>query len=205
LALVRFQQNFWKAKKVRLLDMPMTNRFNLLGYLFLLFSPTWIVSTAGQTTPTLKQSAPADWVQEKTTSTMRVAQFKTPKVNGDEEDAYLVLYYFGEGQGGDTTANIERWVGQMRQPDGKLSVEKAKSETLKINGLQVTTVDVSGTYVAETAPGSGTFHNKPNFRLRAAIVETPRGSYYVKYVGPEKTMAHWEESYLKYLKSFRFE
>src|SRR4029079_19585770 len=78
-----------------------------------------------------------------------------------------------------------------------------KQEQFETNGLKVTTVDVSGTYVAETAPGSGTFHNNAGYRLRAAVVETPNGSYYVKLVGPEKTVAQWNESFLSYLKSFQ--
>src|SRR5215211_7098572 len=89
---------------------------------------------------------PAGWVEEERTSSMRVAQYKLPKAPGDTEDASLVLYYFGPGQGGSAAANIERWVGQMKQPDGS-AAKGAKDEHLEANGLKVTTVDVSGTYV----------------------------------------------------------
>jgi len=88
----------------------------------------------------------------------------------------------------------------MKQADG----DSSKKENVEVNGLKVTTVDVAGTYVAETAPGSGTFLNKPGYRLRAAVVETSNGNYYVKLVGPEKTVAQWNESFLSYLKSFEF-
>ena len=151
----------------------------------------------------LKFRVPTGWVEEERTSSMRVAQYKLPKVEGDTEDASLVLYYFGQGQGGSTAANIERWLSQMKQADGS-PVKGAKDELLEANGLKVTTVDVSGTYVAETAPGSGTFHNKPAYRLRAAVVETPNGSYFVKLVGPEKTVTHWNDSFVTYIKSFEF-
>jgi hypothetical protein len=148
----------------------------------------------------LKFTVPAGWIEEERTSSMRVAQYRLPKAATENEDASLVLYYFGQGQGGSTTANIERWVGQMKQAEGS----SAKEEKLEVNGLKVTTVDVAGTYVAETAPGSGTFFNKPGQRLRAAVVETPNGSYYVKLVGPEKTVALWNESFVSYIKSFEF-
>jgi hypothetical protein len=150
----------------------------------------------------LKFTVPAGWVDEPRSSSMRVAQFKLPKAAGDADDASLVVYYFGQSQGGSIAANVERWVGQMKQPDGN-AVKDAKQEQFETNGLKVTTVDVSGTYVAETAPGSGTFHNNAGYRLRAAVVETPNGSYYVKLVGPEKTVAQWNESFLSYLKSFQ--
>lgn len=133
---------------------------------------------------------------------MRIAQYKLPKAAGDTEDASLVLYYFGQGQGGTTAANVERWVGQMKQADGS-SAKDAKQEQLEANGLKVTTVDVSGTYVAETAPGSGDFHNNPGYRMRAAVIETPNGSYFLKLVGPEKTVTQWNDSFLSYLKSFQ--
>ena len=67
---------------------------------------------------------------------MRVAQYRLPKAEGDTEDASLVLYYFGQGQGGSTAANIERWVGQMKQADGGSSKDKAKEENFEVNGLK---------------------------------------------------------------------
>lgn len=158
-----------------------------------------LLNTAFQKS-SLKFTVPAGWVEEERTSSMRVAQYRLPKAAPDTEDASLVLYYFGQGQGGSATANVERWVSQMKQAEGS----SPKQEGWEVNGLKVTTVDVSGTYVAETAPGSGTFHNKPGYRLRAAVVETPSGSYYVKLVGPEKTVTQWNESFLSYIKSFEF-
>jgi hypothetical protein len=163
-----------------------------------------------QTTPNakvageLKYKTPAGWVVDKPSSTMRVAQYKLPKAIGDAEDGVLVLYYFGERQGGTVQANMDRWIGQMQQPDGSSSKDRSKSEALTINGLKVTTVDVSGTYVAETAPGSGSFTNNPGYRLRAAVIETPKGSYYAKLVGPAKTIAQWADSFTAYLNSFEF-
>ena len=163
-----------------------------------------VLGVAAAQQSSLKFTVPAGWVEEERTSSMRVAQYKLPKADGDTEDASLVLYYFGQGQGGSTAANIERWVSQMKQADGSSSKEKAKEEQTDANGLKIATIDISGTYVAETAPGSGTFHNKPGYRLRAAVVETPRGSYFVKLVGPEKTVTQWNDSFLSYLRSFQF-
>ncbi len=152
----------------------------------------------------LKYKAPEGWLKENPTSNMRAAQYKLPKAAGDSEDASLVLYYFGQGQGGGTQANIDRWVNQMQQPDGSASSSKAKSESMTINGLKVTTVDVSGNYSAEMTPGSGSFSNNSNYRMRAAVIETPKGSYFVKLVGPAKTVAQWDEAFNTYLKSFEF-
>ena len=147
---------------------------------------------------------PDRWVTEKSSSAMRVAQYKLPKAEGDSEDASLVLYYFGATQGGTAQANIDRWISQMQQSDGGSSKDKARTDTMTVNGLKVTSVDVSGTYTAEMAPGSGTFHNDANYRLRAAVVETPKGNYFVKLVGPAKTVGRWEKTVTDYLRSFEF-
>ena len=152
----------------------------------------------------LKFKAPDGWTTEKASSTLRVAQYKLPKAEGDKDDASLVLYYFGSNQGGTPQANIDRWVGQMQQPDGSDSKAKAKTDAMTVNGLKVTTVDVTGTYTAEMAPGSQSFHNDENYRLRAAVIETPKGNYFVKLAGPANTIARWDQSYTDYLKSFEF-
>ncbi len=163
-----------------------------------------------QTTPAqnasgeLRFKAPDGWMTEKPTSSMRVAQYKLPKVEADKDDASLVLYYFGATQGGTAQANIDRWIGQMQQPDGSDSKSKAKTESMTVNGLNVSTVDVTGVYTAEMAPGSKTFHNDADYRLRAAVIETPKGNYFVKLAGPVKTIARWDKEYNDYLKSVEF-
>ncbi|PYS22081.1 MAG: hypothetical protein DMF72_14935 [Acidobacteria bacterium] len=152
----------------------------------------------------LHLKAPDGWVTETPSSSMRVGQYKLPKAEGDKEDASLVVYYFGATQGGSPQANIDRWIGQIQQPDGGDSKAKAKTETMTVNGLKVTTVDVTGLYTAEMAPGSKTFHNDANYRLRAAVIETPKGNYFVKLAGPDKTVARWDQSYNDFLKSVEF-
>jgi hypothetical protein len=157
-----------------------------------------------QTPGELKSKVPDGWVTEQPSSAMRKAQYKLPKVDGDSEDGELVLYFFGTGQGGTVQANIDRWVDQMQQADGSASKDKAKIETLTINGLKVTTVDISGTYTAQMSPGSDKHYNNSNSRLRAAVIETPKGNYFAKLIGPEKTVAHWDQSFNEYVKSLEF-
>jgi hypothetical protein len=133
---------------------------------------------------------------------MRVAEFVVPKAAGDSEDAEAIVYFFG-GSGGTVDANIDRWIAQVQQSDGSASKDKARRDTLTLNGLKVTTVDIAGTYVAEVRPGATERHNKPDFRLRAAVIETPRGPYYLKVTGPAKTMAAADADFKKFLASVR--
>jgi len=135
---------------------------------------------------------------------MRVAQFVLPRSMGDTLDAELVVYYFG-GSGGSVAANIDRWLGQVQQADGKPSAAVAQRQKRTVNGLSVTLVDVSGTYVAEMTPGATERHNNPNFRLRAGVIETPNGPYFIKLTGPAKTVAAWDKAFEQFVASLKFQ
>ena len=149
-------------------------------------------------------TAPSGWKAVPSSSSMRVAQYAIPRAAGDAADAELIVYYFG-GTGGTVEANIERWLGQMQQPDGKSSSAVAKRESRTVNGLKVTLVDVSGTYIAEMTPGSAQRHNSPGFRLRAAVIETANGPYFVKMTGPARTVAAAEKPFEQFLASLKYQ
>lgn len=155
---------------------------------------------------TLKFDAPAGWVSKTPSSSMRMAEYTLAKVAGDAEDATVTVFFFGATQGGNVQANIDRWISQMAQPDGRPSAERAQTaKGATASGLKMTTVDVSGTFVAEVAPGSAEHFNKPGFRQIAVYVDTPGGPYFVKALGPVKTLAKWDASVATFLKNIRFE
>jgi hypothetical protein len=167
---------------------------------------TLAVASGIQATPpsgTLAYAAPAAWHTRPAASSMRVAEFVIPRAAGDSEDAELVVYYFGAGAG-TVDANVNRWIGQIRQPDGSSTKDTANRSTRTINGLQVTLVDAAGTYVAEVRPGATEHFDKPGFRLRAAVVETPRGPYYIKMTGPAQTMGAANDDFAAFLGSLRY-
>ena len=154
---------------------------------------------------TLKYTAPAGWTVKTPASSMRVAEFVLPKTASDKDDASLVVYFFGANGGGGVQANLDRWISQMSQPDGKASKDLAKTATMTVNSLKVSTVDVSGTFVAEMSPGSAEHFNYPGWRLRAAVIETAGGAYYVKLTGPAATVAHYDATYAAFLQSLKYE
>ena len=157
-------------------------------------------SAVGQ--PVLHYDAPNDWIEQPSESPMRVTEFQLPRVPGDAEDAELVVFHFGRS-GGSVEANLQRWIGQMEQPDGRSSFEVASTTGFETNGLAVTVLDVSGIYVAAVSPGSATRLSKPNFRLMAAVVETPIGPYFFKLTGPDRTVARWNKRFAAFLRSIR--
>ena len=155
---------------------------------------------------TLKFDVPAGWTSKAPTSSMRIAEFTLPRAAGDPEDAAVTVFFFGASQGGNVQANIDRWIGQMTQPDGQPSSKVAKTTaSTTASGLKLSAVDVSGTFVAEVAPGSSERFNKPGFRQIAVYVATPGGPYFVKCVGPAATVAKWHDSLQAFLRSVKYE
>jgi hypothetical protein len=153
--------------------------------------------------PTIRFDPPDDWIRIDSESPIRLAEFVVPKIEGDAEDAELVVYYFG-GAGGTVQANLERWTNQMLQPDGRPSADVATTTSFTIAELPVTVLDVPGIFAAEVRPGSGMRYHKPKFRMKAAVVETPAGPYFFKLTGPEQTVLQWDARFTTLLESVSF-
>lgn len=128
---------------------------------------------------------PAGWRAEQPSSEMRQAQFVLP---GEAGDGSLVVFYFGSTGAGSVEDNLSRWCIQFVQPDASNSRDHAEIATSS-DPLPMTTVWLTGRYVAETMPGSGERVDHADWALIGAIVDTPNGPYYFKAVGPEATMS----------------
>ena len=146
----------------------------------------------------LQFKAPEGWVSETPTNNMRAAQYKLPGEAG--ADASLVVYFFGAGQGGPVQANLDRWIGQVQQPDGSQSKDKAKTEKITVNGMNVTLLDVTGSFT-DSGMGGGSSQPIPDARMRAAVYETAKGNYFVKLVGPRATVDRWSQAYMDFINS----
>lgn len=142
------------------------------------------------------------WFVERPLNKTRLAQYQLPRIGDDIEDAALVVTFF-QGQGGSREANLERWASQFEQPDGRESSKVIESSERTVNGMRVFEVALSGTYVAETAPGSGERYRKEGWRMLAAIVDAPLGPHYVKLTGPDATVRHWEASFRSFISGLK--
>ncbi len=142
----------------------------------------------------LKFTAPSGWISEKPSNNMRQAQYRLPRVEGDTEDAEMVVYYF-QGGGGGVQANIDRWIGQFTKADGSPVGDLAKTSRKTVNGIQVSLVDVSGTYSGAMSPMGGSSEPKTNYRMLGAVAEAASGPWFFKLTGPVKTVTKWQSSF----------
>jgi hypothetical protein len=151
--------------------------------LLLLGATVWLtanVTAAGPETFKVSEfnyKRPAKWEWVESRSSMRAAQLKV--VDGKAE-AEVVFFYFGEGGGGGTQANVDRWYGQFAEPKDKLN---PRSEEKTVGGVKVTYVEAEGTY--NSGPPLGQKVPMPGYALLGAIVEGKAGSVFVKMTGPK--------------------
>ena len=152
----------------------------------------------------IRWTTPANWKSQEQRP-MRLATYTIPPAPGDQESGECGVYYFGPGQGGSVQANMDRWIGQFQQADGKPSKDAAKVGNRNIHGLKVTTVDVSGSYTGMGGPRAPQGPPKSGYRLLGAIVEGSQGSVFFKFAGPAKTVAQNQSAFEKMLASMRSE
>lgn len=162
--------------------------------------------------PALRFDTPAGWVAVEPFEPERVAEFVVPRAAEDAEDAECIVYHFGgdgdeDDQDGAVTieAQLERWTNEMLQPDGRPSADVATTSRFEVDGRQVTMLDVPGIFAAEVLPGAGMRYYKREFRLKAAVVESPDGPFFFKLTGPDQTVAHWESAFAALVDSVRRE
>ena len=145
----------------------------------------------------LSWTAPAGWKSQP--QQMRAANYVIPATTGDSEGGECGVYFFGPGQGGSVEANVERWIGQFRAPGGGVAEGLAKRSSETINGIKVTTVDVSGTYMFKAFPMAREATPKPGYRMLAAIAEGPDGPIFFKLTAPKASTDAAEKDFRKML------
>jgi len=139
---------------------------------------------------------PKRWVEE-LASGMRLATYAIPATAGAEA-ATCAVYYFGPGQGGGTDANIERWIGEFENPGSPARREQ------KVRGMNITQVEVSGTYRAHAGmSGGGSESPSPGWTLLGAIVEGPNGALFFKLTGPSATVGPAKKEFAGLLGSMK--
>jgi hypothetical protein len=154
----------------------------------------------------LKSKVPAGWKVQEPSNKLRMYQMSIPKVEGDKDNAELVVFFFGTGGGGGTEDNIKRWKTQFIAPEGKSIDDVSKLEKYKVGkAADVICLDISGTYKYKFPPNDprAKEERKENYRRFNVIFDTDKGSYFITLTGPAKTMQKNKEAFDGWIKAFK--
>jgi len=139
----------------------------------------------------LRFEVPEGWVTEPPGSSMRLAQFRLPRADGDDDDGLVTV----TSAAGSVEENIRRWAGQVQGGTGPEVEDRSSGE------LGIHVVAIEGTYsdsMSRDNPGP-----RPDHKLYAAIVQARGGQLFFKGVGPKATIDRWRESFDGMVASFR--
>lgn len=128
---------------------------------------------------------PAGLISEKPTSSMRMAQYRLPRAEGDSEDGIMTVI----AAGGSVEDNLKRWQGQFSEnPEGTRKV-------IDFEGGKATILLASGTFKGMGGPfAGGGGAAKAGHGLWGAVIETQKLGgrlLFLKATGPEKTIQRW--------------
>ena len=153
----------------------------------------------------LKSAVPADWKQEEVTSKFRSHHFRIPHVPDDKTDAEMMIFFFGAGSGGSADANVKRWKSMFIPPEGKQIDDVAKVDSFKVGNVNVTYLDVQGTYKFKERPFDPAAKEelRPDHRMLGVVFDSPNGPYFFRLVGPAKTVEHNKKAFEDWVKGFK--
>lgn len=135
----------------------------------------------------LTWTPPPSWQQVPNPNPMRIATYRVGSAGATDAAAEVSV----SRAGGTPEANMQRWVGQFQEATTPKRMQK------KPHGVNVTIIEVSGTYGAGAMPMPGmpsTPH--PGYTLVGAIAEPQSGSpYFFKLVGPSAVVSQARASF----------
>lgn len=146
-----------------------------------------------------KAIAPSSLQARPVTSQMRLAEYDVPRTDGTHAD--VVVYYFGEGQGGSADANIARWSSQFTGADGGPVTPRVM--TVEGTSFPTTVAEYEGAYARGIGMGPGSADAEPGQGLVAAVVETPKGNLFLQLFGDRAAVAATREDFLDMVTSIR--
>jgi hypothetical protein len=124
--------------------------------------------------------------------------YTAPKVAGDPDDGYVSLSPFATRI--PLENNLARWCSQFELPAGKTCETGMKQETLEGAAHPTTVVEIAGTYKGSPMMGPWKQPQK-DFAMIVAEIVAPDQVYYVKLLGPQKTVDHWREPFISSIKA----
>jgi hypothetical protein len=134
------------------------------------------LGAAAEEPPALAWSIPKSWKLLPNSNTMRLFTYRIPAAQGAPDAAELSIVRAG----GSADANLQRWVEQFE------GAVPGKRERLTVNGFEVHTLAVSGTFTAGAMGGAAAA--RAGWALKGAVVDTAAGAYFFKLTGPEASV-----------------
>jgi hypothetical protein len=142
----------------------------------------------------VRLTAPKTWNRKQPRVDFIRGEFSLPKSEGDKADGRLTV---STGIRGTLQENVERWRVQFVDKP-----EKESQEKITVSGIEVTLVDLSGTYKDQKGM-MGPAVEMPGYRMLGAIFDVGGELYFIKAYGPAKTLAAQADAFRAFVQSLK--
>ncbi|MGQ9506066.1 MAG: hypothetical protein ACUVQG_03155 [Thermogutta sp.] len=145
-------------------------------------------------------TVPSHWIPKAPAVSFIEHEFTVPARGQGAPDGRVT---FSSASGG-VQANIERWTKQFRFPLGEEKSQQVKRKLVEVDGEKVHLVDLAGTYLEPSGPMMAERIEREGYRMLGAIIECDDGFlYFIKFYGPEATVAENESAFQSLITSLR--
>jgi hypothetical protein len=146
----------------------------------------------------LRSTAPADWSEEEPGQPDCVKRYRLEPVGNDREYTRLVVFSLDKGVS--AAEQVKRWKAMFLPPEGRRPEDAVKERKLTVAGRTATYLDVRGVY--RGIPGEPT-SVRQDFRLLGVYLDTPKGPYAIRLLGPSATVSFYQKEFDDWVKGFR--
>ncbi|MHB1558716.1 MAG: hypothetical protein ACYC61_14755 [Isosphaeraceae bacterium] len=143
--------------------------------------------------------APKAWKSSTPANQMRRAQLQADPIEGDAYPAELIVFAF-PGGAGSVEDNLKRWQNLFKDDEG--NSPQIETKKVKAKNTEVTRAEIHGDYHPASFGGPAQPVRK-GARLLGAIVTAEGTSFYIRMVGPDRTMKKLAPEFDELLKSIK--
>jgi hypothetical protein len=145
----------------------------------------------------LKGETPKDWEETRILVKECYKRYQLDAIGDIKYNAHVTLYRLDKDMFGPAADAVTWWQKKFVAPQGKTIQDPTRVEKFKIGELQVTLVDIAGTFKG--------FVDEPDmayldFRLIGAYVQTPKGVYLAQLIGPTQVVEFYQKGFEGWLK-----
>lgn len=155
----------------------------------------------------LRARTPSSWSQRPQVRPPQVSAFVLPRARGDAHDAELTIIHYGRGYSGSVGSSVvaatRRWQNRFEVPADQSIRELTRVQVGRVGDVTMTMVDVRGTYLHRPGPedSDAAPERRPDHRLIGVVLETRRGPYFLRLIGPARTIARHEQAFERWVRS----
>jgi hypothetical protein len=146
----------------------------------------------------LKSRVPTNWAEVPPDDPHCYKQYRLEPIQDDSAYARVVICPVGKK----TTAAdlVKRWKAMFLPPQDETMDQAAKVGRLTVNGARATYVEIRGDY--KGVPGDPV-SRRENYGLLAVYLNTPKGPYVIRMLGPATTVKFYRSAFEEWVKGFK--